>query len=74
MRAIIALVVVSVSALVVEAGPLKRLRERRDDRTSRVEVVVDKDGAKKVTVRGGSEAVVTKDRVEIRQAAPRKGN
>ena len=74
MRAIIALVVVSVSALVVEAGPLKRLRERRDDRASRAEVVAEKDGARKITVRGGSEAVITKDRVEIRQAPAKKSN
>ena len=68
MKHLIAMAVVALGALSVEAGPLKSIRERREARHTKAEVVVEKDGAKKVTVRGDAEAVVTKDRVELKRA------
>lgn len=73
MKYAIAMTVVAVGAFGVNAGPLKRIQERREARHSQAEVVVNKDGTQKVVVRGNREAVITKDKVEIRQApAPKK--
>lgn len=68
----IAMAAVTLCALGVNAGPLKRIQERREARHSQAEVVVSKDGAKKVVVRGNREAVITKDRVEIKPAPAKK--
>lgn len=73
MKSIFALAAAFVVLAGAQAGPLKNIRERREARHSQAEVVVGKDGAKKVVVRGNREAVITKDKVEIRQApAPKK--
>ncbi len=72
MKHLIAMAVVALGALSVDAGPLKNIRERREARHTKAEVVIQKDGAKKVVVRGDAEAVVTKDRVELKRVAPAK--